>query len=156
MMTTHSQKFTISTTADRHPDFPGAYIAKAVAAEATERPDAVALTAGSQVLTYYELDCQANRLAHHLCSLGVSTDVLVGLCLPRSLDMVVGALGILKAGGAYVPMDPAYPPDRLAFMLNDAQAPVLVTDPCLAQRLPAAQREVVNIGAPQIAKGPHH
>ena len=155
-MTTHSQKFTISTTADRHPDFPGACIPKAVAAEATARPDAVALTAGSQVLTYYELDCQANRLAHHLRSLGVSTDVLVGLCLPRSLDMVVGALGILKAGGAYVPMDPAYPPDRLAFMLDDAQAPVLVTDPCLAQRLPAAQREVVNIGAPQIAKGPHH
>ena len=143
-------------TVDRHPDFPGACIPKAVAAKATESPDAVALGAGSQVLTYHELDCQANRLAHSLRSLGVGRDVLVGLCLPRSADMVVGALAILKAGGAYVPMDPAYPPDRLAFMLDDAQAPVLVTNPGLAQRLPAAKREVVNIGAPQIAQEPDH
>ncbi|PYV86437.1 MAG: hypothetical protein DMG05_19735 [Acidobacteria bacterium] len=88
--------------------------------------------------------------------MGVGRDVLVGLCLPRSADMVVGALAILKAGGAYVPMDPAYPPDRLAFMLDDSQAPVLVTNPGLAQRLPAAKREVVNIGAPQIAQEPDH
>src|SRR5439155_21072934 len=144
------------TGAVASPDPQGTCIPDLVTARAAESPRALALTAVSEELTYQELDCRANRLASYLRSLGVSTDVLVGLCLPRSLDMVVGALGILKAGGAYVPMDPAYPHDRLAYMLDDAQAPVLVTDPCLAQRLPAAQREVVNIGAPQIAKGPYH
>ena len=108
----------------------------------------------SQELTYQQLDCRANRLASYLRSLGVGRDVLVGLCLPRSLDMVVGALGILKAGGAYVPMDPAYPPGRLAFMLDDAQAAVLITNPRVAQQLPAAQRKLVYLDAPEIAAQP--
>src|SRR2546427_1476702 len=123
-----------------------------VRARAAASPAAVALSAGSDVLTYHELDRRANRLASYLGSLGVGPDVLVGLCLPRSLDLVVGALGILKAGGAYVPMDPSYPPERLALMLEDAQAPVLVTTSCLSQRLPTAKRELVDIGAPQIAE----
>src|SRR6267378_1484584 len=76
-----------------------------VGAQAAERPDAVALAAEAQALTYRELDCRAIRLAHYLRSLGVGADVLVGLCLPRSVDMVIAALGILKAGGAYVPLD---------------------------------------------------
>src|SRR5882724_3419254 len=111
-----------------------------VAARASESPGGLALTAEASALTYRELDCRANGLANYLRSLGVGRDVLVGLCLPRSLDMVVGALGILKAGGAYVPMDPAYPPDRLAFMLEDAQAPVLISSPDLAGRLPPGKR----------------
>ncbi len=123
-------------------------------ARATESPGALALTGEAKALTYGELDCRANRLASYLRSLGVGPDVLVGLCLPRSLEMVVGALGILKAGGAYVPLDPAYPPDRLAFMLDDAQAPMLISSPRLAERLPAAQRDLVYLDAPQIACQP--
>src|SRR5262245_50187515 len=107
-----------------------------IAAHAAERPDALALTSDVGVLTYGALDAQANRLAHHLRSLGVDVGVAVGLCVPRSLEMVVGALGVLKAGGAYIPMDPAYPADRLAFMLDDAQARGVITTASLAQALP--------------------
>jgi amino acid adenylation domain-containing protein len=134
------------------PDPRGACIPELVAARASESPGTLALTAETKALTYRELDHRANRLAHHLRSLGVGPDVLVGLCLPRSLDMVAGALGILKAGGAYVPMDPAYPAERLAFMLDDAQAPVLLSSLPLARRLPAGKRELVYIDAPQIAE----
>src|SRR5947209_3234730 len=136
------------------PDPHGSCIPDQVTARAVESPCALALTAVSQELTYQQLDCRANRLASYLRSLGVGRDVLVGLCLPRSLDMVVGALGILKAGGAYVPMDPAYPPGRLAFMLDDAQAAVLITNPRVAQQLPAAQRKLVYLDAPEIAAQP--
>ena len=90
----------------------------------------------TQRLTYGELDARANQLAHHLRTLGVGPDVLVGICVERSLEMVVGLLGILKAGGAYVPLDPGYPHERLAFMLEDAQAPVLLTQERLLGRLP--------------------
>jgi amino acid adenylation domain-containing protein len=155
MMATYPQEFSVSA-AIPHIDFQARCIPKAVAAKATRWPEAIALTCGPQILTYDELDCQSNRLAHYLRSLGVGPGVLVGLCLPRSLDMVVGALGILKAGGAYVPMDPAYPPDRLAFMLQDAQAPVLITNPCLAERLPAAECTVVGIRAPEIGRQPDY
>jgi amino acid adenylation domain-containing protein len=134
------------------PGSESASILELVAARASESPGALALTAEASALTYRELDCRANGLANYLRSLGVGKDVLVGLCLPRSLDMVVGALGILKAGGAYVPMDPAYPPDRLAFMLEDAQAPVLISSPDLAQRLPVAKRQLVYLDAHQIAR----
>lgn len=98
--------------------------------------DAVALVAGNQVLNYRELNRHANQLAHYLQALGVGPNTLVGMCVERSLDMVVGLLGILKAGGAYVPLDPAYPPERLAFMLEDSAAPVLVTQQCIAKQLP--------------------
>jgi non-ribosomal peptide synthetase component F len=132
----------------------GARITDVVSARARERPEALALTADGASLTYCELDVKANRLANRLRSLGVGADVLVGLCLPRSLEMVVGALGILKAGGAYVPLDPAYPAERLAFMLDDAQAPVLVTSPRVAERLPAGRRKMVDVGDARIANEP--
>src|SRR6266568_2691620 len=114
-----------------------------VAGQATVTPDAVALVAGHQRLTYRELNQRANQLAHYLQTLGVRPNVLVGLCVERSLDMVVGLLGILKAGGAYVPLDPAYPAERLSFMLEDAQAPVLVTHQRLAARLPTLGSQIV-------------
>jgi amino acid adenylation domain-containing protein len=105
--------------------------------EQVERtPDAVALVCGDQRLTYRELNRRANQLAHHLRALGVGPDVLVGICVERSLEMVVGLLGILKAGGAYVPLDPAYPKERLSFMLEDAKASVLLTQQRLVERLP--------------------
>ena len=97
------------------------------AAQAARTPDAVAVVFEDQSLSYGELDRRANQLAHRLIELGVGPEVVVGLCAERSLEMVVGLLGILKAGGAYLPLDPDYPRERLAFMLADAQAPVLVT-----------------------------
>src|SRR6266849_1514281 len=121
-------------------EFHVASVPKMVAAQAARRPDAMAVSTGDRGLTYHELDCQASRLARHLRSLGVGADVLVGLCLPRSLDMVVGALGILKAGGAYVPMDPAYPADRLAFMLDDAGVSILLTQERLLDSIPEGER----------------
>ena len=91
---------------------------------------------GNSKLTYRELNDRANKLAHHLQSLGVGPEVLVGLCVERSLEMLVGMLGILKAGGAYVPLDPTYPQERLAFMFEDSQVSVLLTQQKLVARLP--------------------
>ena len=103
------------------------------AAQAKRTPDAVAVVFEEETLTYGELDARANQLAHHLQSLGVGPETIVGLCVERSLDMVIGLLGILKAGGAYLPLDPAYPPQRIAFMLDDAGAPLLVTQEASAR-----------------------
>ena len=96
-----------------------------------------------QQLTYAQLNARANQLAHHLQTLGVGPDVLVGICVERSLEMVVGILGILKAGGAYLPLDPTYPPERLAFMLEDAAVPVLLTQAHLLDNLPPTQAHLL-------------
>lgn len=101
-----------------------------------QTPDAIAVVFEEQQLTYRELNDRANQLAHHLQKLGVKPDVLVGICVERSLEMIVGLLGILKAGGAYVPFDPAYPSDRISFMLSDAQVAVLLTTQHLQSDLP--------------------
>jgi amino acid adenylation domain-containing protein len=132
----------------------GASVVDLVGLRAAETPDALALASGADTLTYGELDVRANRVAHYLRSLGVKADVPVGLCLSRSLDLVIGALGILKAGGAYVAMDPTNPPDRLAFMLEDAQAAVLITEASLARVSIATKRLVVFPDAPEIAHQP--
>ena len=94
-----------------------------------------------------QLDARANQLAHHLRGLGVGPEIVVGLCVERSLEMIVGLLGILKAGGAYLPLDPGYPAERLAFMLEDAGAPVLVTQSALRDRLPAHGARIVCLDA---------
>jgi amino acid adenylation domain-containing protein len=96
-------------------------------AQVEKTPDAVAVIFEEQQLTYRELNQRANQLAHYLQKLGVGPEVLVGICMQRSLELIVGLLGILKAGGAYVPLDPGYPKERLSFMLTDTQAPVLLT-----------------------------
>lgn len=121
-----------------------------IARRAAENPEALAVTSRTHVLSYSELDRRADRLACYLRSLGVGTDVLVGLCLPRCLDMVVGALGVLKAGGAYVPMDPAWPTDRLAFVLEDAQSPVLITNASFAKQIRRGREIIVDPSGPEI------
>ena len=92
-----------------------------------ERPEAMAVVFGEQGLTYAELNQRANQLGHYLRELGVGPEVCVGLCVERSLEMIVGMLGILKAGGAYVPLDPSYPTERLAYMLRDAGVVIVLT-----------------------------
>ncbi|MEH2195511.1 MAG: non-ribosomal peptide synthase/polyketide synthase, partial [Nostoc sp.] len=106
-------------------------------------PDAVAVVFENEQLTYHELNCRANQLAHYLQSLGVEADVLVGICVERSLEMLVGLLGILKAGGAYLPLDPEYPQERLSFILEDAQLSVLLTQQPLLESLPKNQAHIV-------------
>lgn len=106
------------------------------AEQAARTPDAVALSYEGRSLSYLELDRRANRLGHHLRTLGVGPDVLVGLCLRRSLELVVGLLGVLKAGGAYVPLDPDYPSERRNFMLTDARPRILVTETSLLEPFP--------------------
>ncbi|RQH04066.1 non-ribosomal peptide synthetase [Okeania hirsuta] len=108
-----------------------------------QTPDAVAVIFGDQRLTYEELNKRANQLAHYLQSLEVSSEVLVGLCIDRSIEMLVGLLGILKAGGAYVPIDPTYPQQRLAYMLEDSAVPVLLTTESLLDILPKHQAKTV-------------
>src|SRR6266852_307183 len=101
---------------------PSATLPELFAAQVAKTPDAIATVFEDQSLTYAQLDARANQLAHHLRALGVGPEIVVGLCVERSLDMVVGLLGILKAGGAYLPLDPDYPADRLAYMMSDARA----------------------------------
>jgi amino acid adenylation domain-containing protein len=103
-----------------------------VEAQALARPRSLAVACGGATLTYQELDYRADQLASLLISAGVTRESVVGLCLPRSLAMIVAALGVFKAGAAYLPLDPANPPERLAFMLQNSQASVLVTEASLA------------------------
>ncbi|HYW09200.1 MAG TPA: amino acid adenylation domain-containing protein, partial [Longimicrobium sp.] len=116
--------------------FPRERIDRIFAVQAAATPDSVALTFAGGSLTYRELDRRAIRLAHHLRSLGVAAGTRVGVCLERSPEMIVATLAVLRAGGAYVPLDPGYPPERIAFMLADTAASVLVTDERLAASLP--------------------
>ena len=116
---------------------PGATLPELFAAQVARTPDADAVVFEDERLSYGELDARSSQLAHHLRALGVGPEVVVGLCIERSLAMLVGLLGILKAGGAYLPLDPDYPPERLAFMLADAGAPVLLTRAALRAHLPA-------------------
>ena len=97
------------------------------AAQVAKTPDNIAVIFEGQKLTYQELNHRANQVAHYLQSLGVEPEVLVGICVERSLEMIIGMLGILKAGGAYLPLDPTYPKERLSFMLSDSQVQVLLT-----------------------------
>lgn len=107
-----------------------------VAAQAKSCPDALALIDSTSQLTYEELDQQANQLAHYLRHQGVGPEVRVGICMDRSPLFVIGILGVLKAGGAYVPLDPAHPSERLAFMLTDAQVPLVLTQADLQAHMP--------------------
>ncbi|MBV9791906.1 MAG: amino acid adenylation domain-containing protein, partial [Chloroflexi bacterium] len=139
-----------------------------VEAQVARKPEAIALNCGGETLTYAELNARANQLAHRLLELGVRPDMRVGLCLDRSLDLVVGILGILKAGAGYVPLDPSYPAERVAFMAEDAQLGALVTHTALSAVLPAFAGAIVCLDAdaeaiarqprtnPQVGVEPQH
>ncbi|HSF40381.1 MAG TPA: amino acid adenylation domain-containing protein [Thermoanaerobaculia bacterium] len=117
------------------------------AMQAARRPDAVALVAGDQVLTYGELARRSSRMARRLADLGVGPGTLVGLCAERSPELILGVLAILAAGGAYLPLDPAHPMERLAYALADAGAPILLAEESLHERLPAGAARVVGLHA---------
>ncbi|MFJ2485575.1 non-ribosomal peptide synthase/polyketide synthase [Pseudomonas sp. NPDC087639] len=110
-------------------------IHQGIARQVAATPNALAVTFGSTQLTYAELDAQANRLAHKLIELGVGPEVRVGVAMPRSEQLLVALLAVLKAGGAYVPLDPDYPADRVAYMLDDSRARVLLTEQAVAATL---------------------
>lgn len=117
------------------------------AAQVERSPDAVAVVYENEQLTYKELNARANQLAHYLQKQGVGTEVLVGIFVERSLYTIIGILGILKAGGAYVPLDPSYPQERLAFILQDSQVSVLLTQQHLTENLSKHQTRVVCLDA---------
>lgn len=125
-----------------------------VEAQVDRTPEARALIFRDRTLTYRELDRRASQLAHHLIALGVGPDTPVGLCTDRSLDLVVGVLGILKAGGAYVPLDPTYPAERIALVVDDCRARVIVTNEAARSTLPAVDAAVVLLNDAAIANRP--
>lgn len=112
---------------------------------AVRTPDQVALVFEGQKLTYGELNSRANQLAHHLTGLGVGPDVLVGVYVPRSVEMVVGILGILKAGGAYVPIDPSYPSARIALVIEDSHLGFILTSEQVRAALPASTARIISL-----------
>ena len=113
--------------------------------QAARRPDNVAMVFHNQCLTYAGLNCRANQLARRLRRLGAKPGSLIGLCMDRSLEMVIGLLGILKAGGAYVPLDPAYPRDRLRFMLEDTKVSLLLSQSHLVEHLPETRSRIISL-----------
>ncbi|WP_310417097.1 amino acid adenylation domain-containing protein, partial [Chamaesiphon sp. OTE_8_metabat_110] len=131
---------------DTHVDFGGAAcIHQLIAAQVARTPARIAVECAGERLTYRELDRRSDRLAAHLTAMGVSADVLVGICVERSLDTIVGILGILKAGGAYVPLDPDYPQARLALIIEDAGMSIILTQSRLIAKLPAYGGKIVCI-----------
>ncbi|CAG0937652.1 hypothetical protein TFLX_06601, partial [Thermoflexales bacterium] len=118
-------------------------LAQVFEAQVAQGPDRVAIVLGDQQLTYASLDQRANQLAHHLQRLGVGPETLVGLYLERSPEVIIGLLGVLKAGGAYLPLDPLYPPERVAFMLEDAAVPVVLTQSQRVAQLSTRQATII-------------
>src|SRR5262249_13224466 len=145
---------------------PSATLPELFEAQVAKSPDAIAVVFEEHSLSYGELNARANQLAHHLRDLGVGAESVVGLCVERSPEMIIGLIGILKAGGAYLPLDPSSPPERLAFMLRDAGAAVLLTHCALWLSVPpirivrldsdwpvVAQRSITT---PVVALDPHN
>lgn len=123
-------------------DVDAAIVHHAIARQAEQTPNRVAVVSRGVSLTYHELDARTDRLARHLRQSGVKPEVLVGLCVTRSVDMVVAMLAILKAGGAYVPLDPAYPQDRLAYMIEDSGLTLVVAESATRDILPDGVRVI--------------
>jgi amino acid adenylation domain-containing protein len=135
-------RLVVSDRNDTAADFPDtATLHGLIEDQVVRTPDAVAVTFEGTSLTYAQLNTMANRIAHRLRDAGVGPETLVGVCAERSLELVAGLLGVLKAGGAYLPLDPEYPADRLAFMLSDAAAPVVLVQGHL--ELPATDARIL-------------
>jgi amino acid adenylation domain-containing protein/thioester reductase-like protein len=149
LLTEAERQQILITWNDTYVDYPhqGLCLHQLFEQQVEQTPDAVAVVFEDQRLTYQELNRRANQLAHYLRRLGVGPEVRVGICMERSLEMVVSLYAILKAGGAYVPLDPTYPPERLAFMLQDAQTSILLTQERLAPTLPGHQAKVITLEA---------
>jgi amino acid adenylation domain-containing protein len=111
--------------------------------QAEETPNAIAVICGDQSISYTSLNRRSNRLARYLRKLGAGPEVMVGICMPRGLDLIIGILGILKSGSAYVPLDPNYPAERVEYMLTDSAAPLLVIQKSLAERIPNYNGQLV-------------
>lgn len=124
-------------------DYPKRCLHQLFEAQVDRTPNVTAVVFKEDSLTYLQLNKKANQLAHHFVKLGVGPDALVGICVERAVDMVVGLLGILKAGAAYVPLDPAYPQERLTCMLEDAEVPVILTQDSLQEKLPKTSARIV-------------
>ena len=146
LMGPDEQRKVLQTWNDTARDYAGPQLIHALfERQAEETPGAVAVRAGQGSLTYRELNERANRLAHYLLTLGVGPEVLVGVLLERSAEMVVSLLAVLKAGGAYVPLDPQYPAQRMSFIVEDTRAPVLLTSEALRGHLPQHRARVVSV-----------
>ena len=144
LMGPNEQQQVLQTWNDTAKNYPGPQLIHArFERQAEKTPDAVAVRAGQGSIAYRELNERANRIAHHLVALGVGPDVLVGVLLERSIEMVAALLAVLKAGGAYVPLDPQYPAQRMSFIVEDTRAPVLLTSKALRERLPQHRARVV-------------
>jgi amino acid adenylation domain-containing protein len=128
-----------------------------IQSRAQAAPDAVALVSARKTLSYREMESRSNQLAHQLRGAGIGPEVVVGICDDRGPDMVVSALAVLKAGGAYLPLDPEYPADRLQFILDDTQAPLLITRGEIGERIGKGRWTVFNLdqAATQLAANPH-
>jgi amino acid adenylation domain-containing protein len=131
-------------------------VAKAFERQATLTPDAVALVSAGRRLTFRELDQISNQLAHHLLHVGVGPEILTGIAIERSVEMMVGLLAILKTGGAYVPIDPSFPAQRISLMIEDSQAPVILVTEHTKARLPQTTSRIVSVDgdAGEVAKNP--
>ncbi|HWN68802.1 MAG TPA: amino acid adenylation domain-containing protein, partial [Haliangium sp.] len=159
LLTDAEREQIVVTWNDTAADYPReARLHDLVAAQAQARPDAVAVMAGAASLTYRELDERASQLAHHLQSLGVGPDTMVGVYIDRGVDMVVALLGTLKSGAAYLPLDPSFPEDRIAYMIEDSRTPVILTEARLVGELPAGaqQATVIRLDADWAAIAGHH
>ena len=137
------QRLLVEWRSSRAPFPEDACLHQLVEARARQAPGAIAVAAAGVELTYGELDTRANQLARHLMALGAGPETRVGLCVTRSLELIVGMLGILKSGAAYLPLDPTLPPERLAFLLEDSGAPLVVAQRATRARLPAQGTRVV-------------
>ncbi|MFN6566172.1 non-ribosomal peptide synthetase, partial [Dendronalium sp. ChiSLP03b] len=140
---TEAEKVLFARWNQTQTEYPQQCIHQLFEAQAERTPDAVAVVFAGHKLTYAQLNQRANQLAHYLQKLDVKPEMPIGICVEPSLEMIVGLLGILKAGAAYLPLDPAYPQQRLAFMLSDADVSVVLTRQQLIKRLPEHQAQVV-------------
>ncbi|WP_129973115.1 MULTISPECIES: non-ribosomal peptide synthase/polyketide synthase [unclassified Pseudomonas] len=139
---------TLAQWNDNHAAYPAErLIHQGFEAQVQARPHAVALSHGGVALSYAELNRRANQLARYLVSLGVGAEVRVGVAMPRSAELVIALMAVLKAGGTYVPLDPDYPADRVAYMLEDSQAKVLLTQQSLLAQLPQTDAQVLLVEA---------